>query len=362
MTILLISHAEETREDVKFFLDLAGYTSVVTVSSFSEALAVLSRQTIGNSTGGAVEQSALIDERNGPAIDLILLSADLEDVDLIGACQILGSTPAWRRIPVILLRQNIPATQLEAALAAGVFDFLNLPVFPTELRARLRAAEQLKESIAAQHALERELIEASTRLQVAERRYETLSEEWRREGERDALTRLYNKRWFHERLGLELRSASRRGVYLSLLFLDLDHFNSYNEYYGREAGDQCLASVAAAIKGALQRSIDSVARVGGEEFAIILPDTNARGAVVVASKILALVRALQIPHEKSPVAPQVTASIGIDARLPTPRLGNASVILAADQQLHQAKKLGRNRYCISVEQAANSHSVLGKLF
>lgn len=345
MKILLVDSSEEMRDDVQFFLELAGYRSVRSVSSFSEALTILSEQT--NET---------------PVVDLILLGGDLEDIDLAGACQILSSAPHWRNIPVVLLRQNIPATKLEEALAAGAFDFINMPVFPTEFKARLQAAERWKASLEAQHKLEREVIDISTQLQVSRSRYESLSDEWRRDTEKDALTRIHNKRWFNERLSLELRSASRRGTYLSLLFLDLDHFSSYNEQYGREAGDQCLTTVATTIKQALKRSIDSVARIGGEEFAIILPDTNARGAAVVATKILALIKALQIPHEKSAIAPHLTASIGIDTRLPTPRLDNAALILAAGRQLHQAKKMGRNRYCISLDDAARTQSVLDKLF
>lgn len=361
--ILVIDHAEEMRADVVFFLRLAGHDAVLEVASFSEALTILSapqENAVGEPDG---LPSSDAETMLAPgAVDVILLGADLDDVDVVGACQILASSPQTRLIPVILLRESIPATQIEAALAAGAFDFINMPIFPTELAARITAAQKLRSESVARDLAERELIETTLQLQLSRERYDLLADELRRHSEKDTLTGVYNKRWFYERLGLELRSASRRGTFISLLFLDLDHFSLYNEIHGRTAGDRALHMIATTIKQTLKRSIDAVARVGGEEFAIILPDTDARGATVVASKILALVKTLAIPHERSPVAPILTLSIGIAARKPTPRLSNSTFILAADQQLHQAKKLGRNRYSLSTHEAEKQTSILDKLF
>ncbi|MEJ7618740.1 MAG: GGDEF domain-containing protein [Pyrinomonadaceae bacterium] len=228
--------------------------------------------------------------------------------------------------------------------------------------ARIKSAQRHRLTLAHRRTVERELIEVSTQLQLSNRRCAEANDELRRTGDKDLLTGVYNQRWFDERLGLELRSASRRNVPLSLLFLDLDHFSLFNEVYGRAAGDECLASVAAAIKRALKRAIDAAARVGGEEFAILLPDTNAQGAVVVATKILALVRSLNIPHERSPTANCVTASIGVEARIPMPRLTSSVVTCAADQQLHQAKKLGRNRLSIHESALGRHRSAEDKFF
>lgn len=358
MSILIIDKSEEMRADVAFFLSLAGHRSVAAVSSFSEGLAILSAQE------GEDKPDAMATTNGGEeSVELILIGAGVEDIDLVTACQILSSSPQWQLVPVLLLvRQEISTSEVEAALTAGAFDFVNIPISPTELSARTKSAERYRLALEHRRTAERELIEVSTQLQLSNRRVAEANDELRRTSDKDLLTGIYNKRWFDERLGLELRSASRRNVPLSLLLLDLDHFSLFNESYGRAIGDECLASVAAAIKRALKRSIDSAARVGGEEFAVLLPDTTAQGAVVVATKILALVRGLNIPHEKSPAAGCVTASIGIDTRIPMPRLTNSTIILAANRQLHQAKKLGRNRLSIAESALGRQASAEDKFF
>jgi diguanylate cyclase (GGDEF)-like protein/PAS domain S-box-containing protein len=167
----------------------------------------------------------------------------------------------------------------------------------------------------------------------------------------DALTGLANRRSFDQTLDLEWRRTVREMSELSLLLLDLDHFKQFNDEYGHQAGDDCLRSVAAAIKSSLFRPGDLACRYGGEEFAVILSRTNTDGAIEIAERIRHAVEDLQIPHSRNSAAPVVTTSIGIATALA--RAGGTmrmpeGLLQAADHALYRAKSEGRNRFSKSL--------------
>lgn len=166
---------------------------------------------------------------------------------------------------------------------------------------------------------------------------------------RDGLTGIYNRRHFDKLYTLEWRRATRSGQPLSVLMLDIDHFKLFNDHYGHGAGDDCLRRVAACLADTLRRSTESVARCGGEEFAGILSDTDAAGALKAAERVLANVRALGIPHAASPIGDWLTASLGL-ATMPkvTPGAPPAALLEAADRLLYEAKRAGRNRLASAI--------------
>ena len=125
---------------------------------------------------------------------------------------------------------------------------------------------------------------------------------------------------------------------------DVDHFKMYNDTYGHQAGDDCLRQVAHSINAYLERPSDIVSRYGGEEFAVILPETIEDGALFVAEKIRHSVHELCIPHSGSAHG-RVTVSIGISALIPAPENTPSDLIQQADRALYQAKRLGRDRVC-----------------
>lgn len=192
---------------------------------------------------------------------------------------------------------------------------------------------------------EASLLAAREDLLQANRRLEILATQ-------DQLTGLDNRRSFDEMLAQESRRAAREGTPLSLLLLDLDYFKRFNDAYGHVAGDQCLKAVATALKQGVRRPGDLVARYGGEELAIILPNTDPSGAGSVAELMLGHVRALGIPHGASPHG-QVTISIGA-ATLQGSQSGGAEqrLVEAADSALYRAKASGRNCW-VSQEESAN---------
>lgn len=153
----------------------------------------------------------------------------------------------------------------------------------------------------------------------------------------DALTKISNRRCFDDTLIKEIHSAERSKKPLSLLMIDIDRFKSYNDKYGHQQGDDALYKVASAIKSSLARKMDIACRYGGEEFTVLLPDTDLIGAESVAVKVLQNVKALNIEHEGSEFQ-CVTVSIGVTST----KTAFEQLLPVADQQLYKAKEAGRN--------------------
>jgi len=159
----------------------------------------------------------------------------------------------------------------------------------------------------------------------------------------DALTGIANRRFFDEVLEQEYCRHSRTGSQLSLIFLDVDHFKTFNDTYGHVQGDECLRQIAQIIADCVPRSSDLAARYGGEEFACILPETDIYGAVSVAEKIRLNILGHGIPHNKSSVADYVTVSLGVVTWQCSAGGSAVDVVAKADERLYRAKSLGRNR-------------------
>ncbi|SEQ02456.1 diguanylate cyclase (GGDEF) domain-containing protein [Faunimonas pinastri] len=166
----------------------------------------------------------------------------------------------------------------------------------------------------------------------------------------DPLTEIANRRAFDRVLRKEWLRSAREGTSVSLMLLDVDQFKRFNDLYGHQAGDRCLRSIAAAISGVARRPADVPARYGGEELAIILPNTHAKGAANVAEAARAAVEALGLPHRGNEAFGIVTVSIGCATLFP-PRggagMGEDALIAMADRALYRAKEEGRNRVVLN---------------
>lgn len=174
---------------------------------------------------------------------------------------------------------------------------------------------------------------------------------WRRNrelarlAETDGLTGLTNRRGFDAALDRSIRRARRTGTPLSLLMLDLDHFKLLNDTLGHQAGDHALCRLGEVMRAAAQRPDDVAVRYGGEEFGLILPDTDSRGAHRVAETIRTSLAGLRLPHPLG-IDGIVTASIGI-ASSPAETLPEPDILIArADAALYAAKRAGRNRTAV----------------
>lgn len=159
----------------------------------------------------------------------------------------------------------------------------------------------------------------------------------------DGLTKINNRRVFDDKLVVEWARMRRSKSPLTVIMCDVDHFKLYNDHYGHLKGDNVLYSVAQAINSATNRAADFVARFGGEEFVILLPETDIEGAVAVAHKIQKNVNSLAIEHSKSKTHSNVTITIGVATKIPDGEKGYSELVEQADQQLYLAKEAGRNR-------------------
>ncbi|WP_018150918.1 sensor domain-containing diguanylate cyclase [Leeia oryzae] len=160
----------------------------------------------------------------------------------------------------------------------------------------------------------------------------------------DGLTGIHNRRMLDERLPQEWQRVQRNHQPLSILFIDIDWFKRYNDTYGHHTGDEALIAVARGIASCVQRPADILARFGGEEFVVVLPETGKDGAHRVAEKIIACIRALQIEHIASPEH-IITVSVGYACSTDLHPADPPMLMAAADVALYQAKSNGRNQSC-----------------
>lgn len=165
-------------------------------------------------------------------------------------------------------------------------------------------------------------------------------EEW---SFKDGLTQVANRRMFEQTLEREWASARRNSQPLSVILADIDFFKQYNDRYGHLAGDECLRRVAGLLGSMASRPRDVLARFGGEEFVLLLPETDAASASALAEKCRLLILDARIPHDQSAVAANVSVSMGASTIVPNENASHSAFIAFVDKLLYEAKQQGRNR-------------------
>lgn len=205
----------------------------------------------------------------------------------------------------------------------------NLYAALSRQNAQLATANQQLEERVAQRT--RELEEVNERLRTLSRT--------------DALLGIANRAHFDDWLEHACALARRAGHPVGLVMIDVDNFKHYNDHYGHPQGDLCLQAVVRAVSGCVRRGTDLVARYGGEELAVVLPETDAAGTLAMAQRMVRAVHALGLPHAGSRI-PRVTISAGVCSQVPHPDASGASgpavLIARADAALYEAKRQGRN--------------------
>jgi diguanylate cyclase (GGDEF)-like protein len=247
------------------------------------------------------------------AVDCIVLDLDLGQETGIGVAEQL----AQRRgvlPPILMLTGDGTQESVIKALRFGFKDYL------------------------AKHDLDVGELVTAIQLAVAQSREEAAL---RALATIDGLTGLPNRGTFDQTLDLESRRAQRDDTPLSLLMVDVDEFKALNDTLGHQAGDECLRQIANAIREVLLRPADFAGRYGGEEFAIILPNTLVPGGSVVAERLMASMEHLALQHPSSKLG-HITLSIGVACNKDLDT-GPAALIAAADAALYRAKRAGRNR-------------------
>lgn len=277
------------------------------------AHALRHRYAIKIATSGPAALALL--EQDGPPPDLVLLDVMMPDMDGHEVCRRLKENPKTQPIPVIFVTAMSDSEDQQRGFDLGAVDYITKPFVIPLVLARVAIHIRLK--------LQAERLEKLAMI--------------------DGLTDVPNRRALDDTLAREIARANRSGSPLSLLMIDIDNFKAYNDHYGHGAGDECLRTVAQAIGGSLLRPGDFLGRYGGEEFAAILPDCDAPGALSVAEKLRESVAGLRIPHRHSDAAEHVTVSIGCATRKPMAKEAGAVTVADADQALYAAKARGRNR-------------------
>ncbi len=182
-----------------------------------------------------------------------------------------------------------------------------------------------------------------TERKLTEQKLVTLQKELEELSFKDGLTGIFNRRMFDSVMEVEWENAKRSHQPLSLIMLDIDYFKQYNDHYGHVVGDECLKSVANILNKVATRSRDFFARFGGEEFILILPETDEMAASKIAERCHQMIFKAQIQHESSLISQLLTVSIGISTMIPSHNDDAVSFIAAVDKQMYQAKIQGRNR-------------------
>lgn len=253
---------------------------------------------------------------------LVITDWVMPEMDGVTFCRTVRSHSYPGYVYVILLTARDALDDIVAGLEAGADDYLVKPVHPSELAARLKTARRIL------------TLEATLKKRTEEVEHLSIT---------DTLTQLYNRRYFNEQLPKLLHASRRHGRPLSLIMTDIDHFKKINDTYGHQTGDRVLEAFAAQIQGSLRVGLDWAARFGGEEFVVVLPETEVDKAGVVAERLRLLVAHTSVESPQGPV--RITASFGVSG-IPAggdEGLSMEALVAAADAALYRAKQNGRNR-------------------
>jgi len=309
MRILVVDDSRLSRNLIGKFLFKAGFNNVVTAQSAAEAFGILGLDSL---------------EGDAQEIDLILMDIIMKDMDGIEATRRIKQNERLCDIPIVMVTGSEKKETFEEAFNAGAGDYISKPMDNMELRMRVSSALKLKRETDLRKKREREL--------------ELLSS-------LDGLIGIANRRVLDSTLEKEWKLAQRNSRPISLMMIDIDYFKQYNDHYGHQGGDYCLKKVGRAINGVPGRPGDLVARYGGDEFAVVLPDTGVSSARVLAESIQTTVAELELPHEKSMIGAFVTVSLGVaTSRLNEIKSDSLEALFKrADTALYNVKKAGRNQ-------------------
>ncbi|MDR1397590.1 MAG: diguanylate cyclase [Desulfarculales bacterium] len=247
--------------------------------------------------------------------DLILLDIIMPEMDGFTTLIKLKEAEPTRNIPVIFITGLSSAGDEEKGLRLGAVDYIVKPFSNEVVKARINTQIKIIKYIKTIERL----------------------------GLIDELTDIPNRRYFDNRIDEEWRRMSRTKTPLSILMMDVDKFKNYNDAYGHLQGDALLRSLAKTMVSCLRRPADMVARLGGEDFAIILPGVDIEGALVVAEKVRAAVEASPVLCPALGLETHTTVSIGVAAVIPSAEQPLTEFIALADKNLYAAKGRGRNK-------------------
>ena len=235
-------------------------------------------------------------------------------------------------VPVIFLSACTEPEDIARGIEAGGDDYLAKPFDRTVLKAKMVAMQRIARMRA-------RLLKVSMELESANQALRNLADV-------DGLTGLANRRFLDRHLAAEVADCSERGLAISVIMIDIDHFKAFNDAYGHLAGDKCLRQAADILREQISRQSDLAARYGGEEFCLVLPNTDIVGATHLAETIRKRVEERAVPNEGGGEKGIVTFSLGVCTALPSEATPPRDLLKAADAALYEAKQRGRNRVVV----------------
>jgi two-component system cell cycle response regulator len=252
--------------------------------------------------------------------DLVIVSLGLQNFDGLRLCSQIRSLERTRNVPILAVTEADNHARLVRGLEIGVNDYLIRPIDKNEMLARVRT--QIKKKRYTERL--RDNVQMSIEMAIT-----------------DALTGLFNRRYMETHLSALVEQAASRGKPIAVLVLDIDYFKSINDTHGHDAGDDVLREFALRIRKSI-RNIDLACRYGGEEFVIVMPETDMAVATMVAERLRRRIAGEPFGIQQGARDLEVTISIGI-AALSGPDDDAAHMLKRADQALYRAKRDGRNR-------------------
>ena len=288
----------------------------------------------------SMEHEVLLAENGEQAIslfreqdpDLILLDVRMPGMDGYKLVKTLREIePGWR--PILFLSSSVDAESFAKGIDAGADDYLHKPIDKVILKAKLQAMERLV-------IMRKQLLDITSKLAQEKEKIKLIANQ-------DGLTGIANRRFLDQVLKQEFRRHKRAQKTLSLIMIDIDFFKSYNDYYGHLSGDDVLKNCAKKMTKLISRAGDLVTRYGGEEFCVVLPDTELNGAKSFAETLRTGIEGLAIDRDDLEKWKYLTISLGVSSIKPDQDDTAQKLLNAADQALYQAKQSGRNQVCIA---------------
>ena len=271
---------------------------------------------------------------------LVLLDVQMPDMDGFETAEYIRMNSKTRYVPIIFVTAISKEQKcIFKGYEIGAVDYLFKPIEPIMLQSKVKVFLELynqKKMIEEQARLLEMKVKELSELQEANFKLESLST-------LDGLTGIPNRRSFDDYIEMSIKSCTRLNKPISLIMADIDFFKGYNDNYGHLKGDDCLINVAKSISLSAKRPLDFVTRYGGEEFAVILPETDEEGAKIIAEIIRKNVEELEIAHKSSNVSAYVTLSLGITTKSSSIQYSKNELIEHADKALYNSKSNGRNQ-------------------
>ncbi|MDF3016730.1 MAG: diguanylate cyclase [Thermomicrobiales bacterium] len=304
--VLIVDRDPDVVERLRSVVGAAGYPTVGATTA-TQALALIKSQ----------------------GCQMVILDREMPEIDGLVLCAAIRAARTLPGYVYIILRSDQASEKdILIGLHAEADDYVSKDMPVSQLIARLMTAQRI---LALEHGL---------RTTLEERTHWALT---------DSLTGVRNRRCFDLELSRELKIARRYGGDLSLIVIDVDYFKAVNDQHGHAVGDEVLRAVARRLEGLLPRDTDWLARIGGEEFAAVLPQTRLQGAVKVAETIRSGIEAQPMTTQAGPIS--ITVSLGVSGtqQLETPEASPEELLRRADACLYRSKHDGRNR--VTVDQA-----------